>query len=295
MIPWIAAHYALIYTYHPRFDLIPVQQAWTLATEIAFYAMLPLYAAFMARRHGTPRTMLRHEFAGLATLFGLGLVSRTIVLFGIDHGGWRGFANLWLPARLDHFAFGMALAVASVWYREQSHEPAWARSRAFPWVSWGASIATFWYLSVGLALNHRFDRDGDGVPELVLGRPVDFSRAQEWWLLLLWGVVGVTAVAPAVFGRQDQGIIRAALRWGPVAWLGVISYGIYLWHEAALDFYLRTWDRVAFGAPTNQTFFFMFVFTIPVAALSYYLVERPALALKNRPVGDWFRTAPRTA
>lgn len=274
----VLAHYTLIHTYHPRFSLIPVQQAWTLATEIAFYAMLPLYAAFMRGRH-TRASVLASELTGLAVLFATGMLARTIVLFGFDEGPWRPFMNLWLPARLDHFALGMLLAVASVWFRDLGHEPTWARHSALPWVSWAACGASFWFMCLGF-----------GLDELK-----EFSPAQEWWLLFFWGIVGVTAVAPAVFGPQRTGAIRAFLRFKPLAWLGVISYGIYLWHEAALDFYLRQWDHVAFTAPTNETFFFMFLFTIPVAALSYYLVERPALSLKNRPIREWFHAPPRPA
>jgi peptidoglycan/LPS O-acetylase OafA/YrhL len=275
----VLAHYTLVHTYHPRFSLIPVQQAWTLATEIAFYAFLPFYAAFMRRRRGRA-SVIASELTGLGVLFSIGIIARTLVLFGVDDATWRPFMNLWLPARLDHFALGMLLAVASVWFRDLGREPSWARHPALPWVSWAICGASFWFMCLGF-----------GLDEL---KP-EFSLAQEWWLLFFWGIVGVTAVAPAVFGPQRFGLIRAVLRFKPVAWLGMISYGIYLWHEAALDFYLRQWDRVAFGAPTNQTFFFMFVFTIPIAALSYYLIERPALTLKNRPVGTWFRPTSGTA
>lgn len=275
----IVAHYGLFHTYHLRFDIVPVQQAWTLVTEVAFYVLLPLYAMLLANRRGALQQRFADELLGVGVLFGLGLVSRTAVLFGIDNPGWRGFTNLWLPARLDHFALGMLLAVLSVWHRECRREPSWARSAALPWLSWGASLGAFWYLSVGFGLNNHRGQ-------------VDFSLAQEWWLLFFWGIVGVTAVAPAVFGPQRQGVIRSALRFGPVAWLGMLSYGIYLWHEAALDFYLRWRDREPFVSPVVEMTVFMLAASIAIAAASYYLIERPALSLKNRPVSEWFRRRP---
>ena len=40
---------------------------------------------------------------------------------------------------------------------------------------------------------------------------------------------------PAVFGPQDRGLIRRGLRSWPMASLGVISYGVYVWHQTLLD------------------------------------------------------------
>lgn len=270
------AHYGLLHTYHPRFGLLPVQQAWTLVTEIAFYALLPVYAALMARRRRAEvPARLRDEFVGVAILFALGIAARTVVLYGIDDGAWRGLANLWLPARLDHFALGMLLAVLSVQHREAGIDARWARHPDLARLSWGASVLTFWFLAVGLGLN-----DFRG--------PIRFSVTQEWWLLFLWGVVGVTAVAPAVFGAQDLGWIRRFLQFRLMTWLGLLSYGIYLWHEAAIDWYLRNIDGTTFRLPALELTAFMLAVSIPVAAASYYAVERPALRLKSRPLNTWF-------
>jgi peptidoglycan/LPS O-acetylase OafA/YrhL len=65
-----------------------------------------------------------------------------------------------------------------------------------------------------------------------------------------------------------------AMRW--LVWIGSISYGLYIWHHiiyatiGGLGFYDLT--SVAVGTPLS----------VLVAALSYYVMERPILKLKKR-------------
>jgi peptidoglycan/LPS O-acetylase OafA/YrhL len=62
-----------------------------------------------------------------------------------------------------------------------------------------------------------------------------------------------------------------ALNWGPVVWLGKISYSLYLWQQPfCVDPALRSWSLV----PLVLVF----------ACLSYYLVEVPVLRLREKQV-----------
>ena len=59
------------------------------------------------------------------------------------------------------------------------------------------------------------------------------------------------------------------LNWGPVAWLGKISYSLYLWQELFCS---------------NANLHYGFVLALPAiacACLSYYLVEQPMLRLRE--------------
>jgi peptidoglycan/LPS O-acetylase OafA/YrhL len=61
-----------------------------------------------------------------------------------------------------------------------------------------------------------------------------------------------------------------ALNWTPVAWLGKISYSVYLWQELFCS---------------NPAFHLGYVLVLPTlaaACLSYYLVEQPMLRLRER-------------
>ena len=47
---------------------------------------------------------------------------------------------------------------------------------------------------------------------------------------IVLALVAVALLIPAIFGAQDRGLVRRTLRWTPIVWVGVVSYGLYLWH-----------------------------------------------------------------
>lgn len=59
------------------------------------------------------------------------------------------------------------------------------------------------------------------------------------------------------------------LNWAPVAWLGRISYSLYLWQELFCSH------------PAAHAGYFLIVPSIACACLSYYLVEQPMLRLRD--------------
>jgi peptidoglycan/LPS O-acetylase OafA/YrhL len=277
-------HYTLTHIYFRDHVLGPVQQSWTLATEIAFYAFLPLYAVFMRRVLRRSSHLLRSELAGVAALYVFSVAFRLWLFVGVEDNT-NGMYNTWLPARIDLFALGMLLAVLSAWVQARNlEEPWWVRARWFPIAAWAVAIISFWYLSIGFGLNDISKRQPG----------VDFSRPQQMWLQFFWGVTGFFLVLPAVFGRRDTGPVHRVLHNRVAAWIGLISYGIYLWHEAIIDWYLHLTDAVAFRESFLKMTVFMLAFTFIIAALSYYLLERPVLRLKDRPATTWFRRRPRS-
>ena len=274
----ILTHYLLIHIYASRLGLPPVQQSWTLATEVAFYAFLPLFAFALARfGRSDRRQALTIEVAAVVGLYVFGLAWRAYLLKEVTDRGSRGLMSLWLPARMDHFALGMLVAVLSANEQARGRAMKWAQSRALPYAAWLIAGGAFIFLCYGFGL------DTNRGPGAMI------SHAQEWWLYALWGIVGVFAILPAVFGPQEGSFVHGILRDPVIAWLGVVSYGVYLWHEAAIDFLLR-WKHLdpanSFPIPYNFPLmtFWMLALTIPLAALSWYGLERYALRIKDRPL-----------
>jgi peptidoglycan/LPS O-acetylase OafA/YrhL len=103
---------------------------------------------------------------------------------------------------------------------------------------------------------------------------------------VLYAVVALGVVAPAVFGDPSVGLVRRILANRVLLFIGLISYSLFLYHLAVV-IQVDRWNLPA-GTPIAL------LLSIGVAAASYYIVERPAIKLK-RLVGPRSEPAPREA
>ena len=98
----------------------------------------------------------------------------------------------------------------------------------------------------------------------------------------LYGLFALLIIAPAVFDPQDRSLIRRLLRSWPMASVGVISYGIYLWHLNLIFQFLdwTGWERKQ--EPFWLLALAVFALSAAVASVSYFALERPILRVKRR-------------
>lgn len=272
--------YLLLQNYRAGLTLNGLGVEWTLVIEVSFYLALPLFAWLfraVTPRDASLRMKLAVQLAGLAGMYALAMVVRIWRLWVLETptfpargGGWFPTSQVgqWLVGYLDWFALGMLLAVLSAWLTVGGGLPMLLRALArYPGVSWGLSVVCFW---VALQLN---------TPDSIYER---VTRVQDFGIAFLYGFVAFFLLVPIVFGDQDRGWIRRFLQSRIMVFLGLVSYGIYLWHIIWVR-QVKTWyhDGTLGG---NLWVWFLVVFTLAVATatLSYYAVERPCIRWSHR-------------
>lgn len=260
--------YYLFLQIYDRYTVLGgIVQAWSLCTEMTFYLVVPLWAAVVARigRAAPVQQRVTAQLVGCAAWWLGGVASRLAI--DVWAPGRRGLAFNWLPTNLDLFATGMAVAVLSAW---AAHDDG-VRARldrlaeaVWPW--WAAAIGLFvWYAyAVG---------------------PADFETGYAGWFWqrrqIVLGLMTVLLLVPAVFGDQGRGLVRRWWSWRPVVWVGIVSYGLYLWHLDWMERALSTPTRAGWVDATAGSASFGFVLAIGLglglvsAGASWYLIESP--------------------
>ena len=243
------------------FSTCALAHTWSLVIEVSFYLLLPVYAVAVGRatRRLQGRSWMRAELLILTGLVGASLLAR----YGLNDALPPAIVAGTVLANFIGFACGMALAVVSVAAVDDPPAPIRVTAAA-PGASWLAAITLFVALCAWL-------------PEDFLSQ----THFEQLVVTLVFATVALLLLIPAIFGAREHGVPRRILAHPVMAWLGLVSYGIFLWH-------------VAFAQKFGDESFFValpatLALSVAVAALSYYLIERPILRFKYRRLGDLFR------
>ncbi len=268
--PDVPLFYGLAQTWKQSTIGAGMSQAWTLCIEITFYAFLPLWAWAMRSVRGRDfEARLRGEIVALAGLFCVSVAYKVAILASGTHKVVITPQLDALPSFLDQFALGMGLAVLSVWIEQRGTLPrALELIDRFPSIPWFVALVAFWAASTQLGLTGR------------LLEP--FTPGEYIGRHMLYAVIGVAMVIPAVVGETTRGVVRRILGNRVLLYLGLISYGIYLYAPAAH----KALEKLHFSPTPGFDPFFVWVpasaaVAVLLASASYYLVERPALSLKR--------------
>ena len=238
------------YSEETLLDLNPV--AWTLPVELAFYALLPalgLFAYAVSRGRRGPQVAV--ALAMVAT----GLAWNAMVELQDLSQPWARA----LPAYLPYFAFGI-LGVLYLHRRAERSGRALGR---------GATAALV-MAGVGLIVAEGAWRSLVRTPEALTAMAIVDNTVAG---------VGFALITVAVAAGAGRWASWAGVR--PVAFLGLISYGIYLWHLPVILFLQdlgigeRGESMVELGLVAPPA-------TLVLGTLSWYAVERPLIARAHR-------------
>jgi peptidoglycan/LPS O-acetylase OafA/YrhL len=266
-------YYFFLQLYDPDTLGLGIPVAWTLCVEVTFYLALPL-GALAARRASPGR-----ELGALAVLAAAGAAAQVAA-------GREAIADVAAQSLLGQstwFAAGMALAVVSVAY------PRHALVRAVagrPELCWAVAAAAF----AALVLVRR-------QPGGLLGIVVALETQQPYPKLLadvaLTALMVVLVLAPAVWDRPAR-LPQRLLAAPPLAWLGLVSYGVFLWHLTLAELIIlpampHHFDAGGLGllehipdGGTPVMLALTLAASCAVAAASYRVVELPFLRRKER-------------
>jgi peptidoglycan/LPS O-acetylase OafA/YrhL len=240
-------------------------QMWSLCTEVLFYVLLPLIlVALTGRGRWRPGRVL----VGLGVLAGLGMVWQVVAASVSDPAAQH--YHQWLPGFLPWFCVGMAFALVSV---QALSTPTGSRWRVLDRI--GADLTGCWLVAVAVFAIACTPIAG---PRLLL-TPTPFEAG---WKTLLYAVTAGFLVLPLVFGPEREGLARRVTASPTLVWLGEVSYGIFCLHLIVLEGVMAGLGLDEFQGDFQTVFLVTVAGTLVLAALSYYLLERPFLRLKNR-------------
>jgi len=271
----LAQYAALLQIYDNPNRLAGLTQMWSLAVEVAFYLALPLIGWWLVRRTATVRSLL----GAVLVLVPIALAFRWLAT-----AGWPNpVAGYWLLGYLDWFALGMAAAVIREATALGLGNAATARVRAVAEDGWTCVICSTLLFVIACT---------------PVAGPYTLGVLQPWENLirhLLYAAAAAFALLPVFLGAAGHPV-RRALSVRPVAWLGRISYGIFLWHLLLMELIARALGLELFRGGFIVLWPLTFVSAVAAAWLSWVLVEQPLQRWSHRrSTGPTLTTATTTA
>jgi len=218
-------------------DYIVIGHYWTLALEEQFYLTWPLLMFLFLRRK-----LLKI----LVLIILLAPVIRVLSYFAAL--GSRAQIGMMFHTAFDSIAFGVLLGELF----QNPQAKAWLQNLASNnWILGSTTLFAF-------VISPLFADQFGARYILTIGRTLDLAS--------------ICLLVTAAISFPGTRLFRL-LNWPPLAYLGVLSYSIYVWNNLFLNSE-KHWLVNSF--PLN------FLCVFGMALLSHYLVEKPFLKLKNR-------------
>lgn len=177
-----------------------------------------------------------------------------------------------LLAHFDWLALGLVLAVVSVALEGRERLP-----QPLDWLARHPGQCLL--LALGVYL---------GMVAALPPVPFRFVEDTSTYVALhvLHIVLAALILVPVAFGNPNQGVSRRFLGHPVLIWFGLISYGLYLWHFSVVYELIFNDPTASFGTVLLLTL----VISVPLAAFSWYAIEKPLMRFKYG--RSWRRDSP---
>ncbi|WP_420993023.1 acyltransferase family protein [Cupriavidus sp. 30B13] len=225
-----------------------ISQTWSLAVEEHFYLFLPAVLLLVARLSLRAGTILWMTAA-------LCVVVLAARCFAVASGDLEG-ASAYTQYRIDSLLYGVMLATV-YWMKPELYRRIASQKMLL--------VATVAATVAWLVLLQR---------NLVLEETIGYT------------IQSIGFAALIVLVLEYSGKLRGAWLYRAVAWTGVYSYGIYLWHSVALapgDIFIR--KATAFGVPAvplwGLALALQFAIAIVVGYVATRAIEFPFLRIRD--------------
>ncbi len=267
-------HYGLVHNVIPKRQTAVLGVAWTLTLEVLFYLLVPI-AAIVVARVCRGRPVRPSTLATLVGLTWLASVVWTALAATLDPGTTQAWARGLFPAMLGMFCPGILLAIGAH-SLDGSRWRWWLKE--FPYSVWAVPAAIVCLAAAAMLLM------GIHYSGRVPGRTWFFLNDLSRPLFAVgYGLVLARAIRSRPWGGRLRGLLVE---------LGLISYGIYLFHAVL---FVAFDDRYPDFIPLHRGGAFAYVvhaiflagMTLPLAWVSWHYFERPILKRAVRFANRW--------